>query len=127
MAELIEMVQYIGSTVKNNTSHKLEIIEKIRQPEDTHLYHEVVPLVVLSQIFGRAIKNEYLSLAVLSTAFGGAYLATRGGDKAQAKPTNVQQAKESVKVEAGSSEEERFIQNFIAEAEKESAGAAAAH
>ncbi|PPQ66640.1 hypothetical protein CVT24_006932 [Panaeolus cyanescens] len=77
------------------------------------------------QLFGRTIKNEYLSLGVLTTAFGGAFLATRGGSNAQAKPTNIQQAKESVKVEAGSSEEEKFIQNFIAEAEKE--GAAAAH
>ncbi|KAF8970370.1 hypothetical protein BDZ97DRAFT_1791040 [Flammula alnicola] len=77
------------------------------------------------QIFGRAIKNEYLALTVFGTTFGAAYLATRGGSKAQAKPTTVQQAKESVPVNASSSEEEQFILNFIKEAEKE--GASAAH
>jgi len=56
-----------------------------------------------STIFGRAIKNEYLSIGVLSTAFGAAWVATRGGSEAQKKPVTVQQAKESVKINAGSS------------------------
>ncbi|KIJ95283.1 hypothetical protein K443DRAFT_44887, partial [Laccaria amethystina LaAM-08-1] len=77
-------------------------------------------------IFGRAIKNEYLSIGVLSTAFGTAWLATRGGSEAEKKPATVQQAKERVKINAGSSEEEQFIQKFIAEAEKEGASTAAA-
>ncbi|KAF8906846.1 hypothetical protein CPB84DRAFT_1959898 [Gymnopilus junonius] len=76
------------------------------------------------QVFGKAIKNEYLALGTFATAFGGAWLATRGGSKtAQAKPQNVEQAKESVPIAASSSEEEQFILNFIKEAEKEGAGA----
>ncbi|TFK38096.1 hypothetical protein BDQ12DRAFT_683967 [Crucibulum laeve] len=77
------------------------------------------------QILGRAIKNEHLALGVLVSTFGGAYLATRGGSSdAAKKPASVQQAKASVPINAGSSEEEKFIQNFIAEAEKEGAAAA---
>ena len=60
-------------------------------------------LTLDSTIFGRAIKNEYLSIGVLSTAFGTAWLATRGGSEAEKKPATVQQAKESVKINAGSS------------------------
>lgn len=63
-----------------------------------------VLLVGNSTVFGRAIKNEYLSLGVLATAFGSAYLATRGGKtSAPAKPQTVQQAKESIPVHASSS------------------------
>ncbi|KAF8190186.1 hypothetical protein BJ912DRAFT_965943 [Pholiota molesta] len=65
------------------------------------------------QIFGRTVKNEYLALGVFGTTFSAAYLATRGGSKAQTKPTTVEQAKESVPVNAASS-----IQEFIREAEK---------
>ncbi|KAF9486224.1 hypothetical protein BDN70DRAFT_794440, partial [Pholiota conissans] len=76
------------------------------------------------QILGRTVKNEYLALGVFTTAFGGAYLATRGGSKAQTKPTTVQQAKESVPVNAGSSCDSYYlcvssILEFIKEAEKE--------
>ncbi|THH29249.1 hypothetical protein EUX98_g4947 [Antrodiella citrinella] len=74
-------------------------------------------------ILGRAIKNEYLALGTL---FGTAALAMSftGGSKepsapASGKPT-LQQVKEAVKFNAGSSEEEQFIKNFIAEAEKDS-------
>jgi hypothetical protein len=56
-----------------------------------------------SQIFGRTVKNEYLALGVFGTTFSAAYLATRGGSKAQTKPTTVEQAKESVPVNAASS------------------------
>jgi F-type H+-transporting ATPase subunit k len=58
-----------------------------------------------SVIFGRAIKNEYLALSVLTTTFGGAWLATRGGKKAEAKPVagqSVQQVKESIPINASS-------------------------
>ncbi|KDR76467.1 hypothetical protein GALMADRAFT_246833 [Galerina marginata CBS 339.88] len=78
-------------------------------------------------IFGRAIKNEYLALATFGTTFGGAWLATRGGKTAQAKPTTVNQAKESVPINASSSEEEQFILNFIKEAEKEGSSAPSGH
>ncbi len=57
-----------------------------------------------STIFGRAIKNEHLALGVFATTFGSAYLATRGGSKsAPVKPKTVQEAKESVPVNASSS------------------------
>ncbi|KAI0674439.1 hypothetical protein C8Q78DRAFT_967479, partial [Trametes maxima] len=72
-------------------------------------------------ILGRAIKNEYLALGTIFGTVGIAALAT-GGKKEPApaaKPT-LQQVKESVKVDASSREEEEFIKNFIAEAEKES-------
>jgi len=74
-------------------------------------------------ILGRAVKNEHLAMGILATAFGGAALATRGKKKETA-PVNgqsIQQLKESVPINAGSSEEEQFIKNFIAEAEKEEA------
>ncbi|KAF8056709.1 hypothetical protein FPV67DRAFT_1492632 [Lyophyllum atratum] len=74
-------------------------------------------------ILGRSIKNEHLALGILATAFGGAALAMRGGKKEQAPAKNqsIQQVKDSVPINAGSSEEEQFIKNFIAEAEKEEA------
>ena len=55
-----------------------------------------------SPIFGRAVRNEHLTLIIYSTVFGGIYLATRGGAKT-VKPTTVQQAKESVLLKADSS------------------------
>ncbi|KAF8229792.1 hypothetical protein L208DRAFT_1401516 [Tricholoma matsutake] len=73
-------------------------------------------------ILGRTIKNEYLSLGVLTSAIGGAWLATRGEKKAGARPIagqSVQQVKESIPLNASSSEEEEFIKHFISEAEKE--------
>ncbi|KAH9477421.1 ATP synthase subunit K, mitochondrial [Psilocybe cubensis] len=79
-------------------------------------------------ILGRSIKNEYLALGTFGITFGSAYLATRGGSKtAQAKPVTVEQAKQTVPINAGSSEEEQFILNFIKEAEKEGAGSASSH
>lgn len=75
-------------------------------------------------IFGRAIKNEYISLGVLTTTFGGAWLATRGKkSSAMHAGQSVQQAKESVPINASSSDEEEFIKTFIKEAEKEDAHA----
>ncbi|KAF5318646.1 hypothetical protein D9619_010939 [Psilocybe cf. subviscida] len=74
------------------------------------------------QVLGRTVKNEYLALSVFGVTFGSAYLATRGGKTAQAKPTTVQEAKETVPIKAASS-----ILNFIKEAEKGESGASAAH
>ncbi|GLB39291.1 putative protein of unknown function (DUF2611) [Lyophyllum shimeji] len=74
-------------------------------------------------IMGRAVKNEHLALGILTTVFGGAALAMRSKKK-ETPPANgqsIQQLKESVPINAGSSEEEQFIKNFIAEAEKEEA------
>lgn len=56
-----------------------------------------------SQVLGRTVKNEYLALSVFGVTFGSAYLATRGGKTAQAKPTTVQEAKETVPIKAASS------------------------
>ncbi|KAG5641388.1 hypothetical protein DXG03_005355 [Asterophora parasitica] len=70
-------------------------------------------------ILGRAIKNEHLALGILTTVFGGATLATRGGKKeVPIAGQPIEKVKESVPINAGSSEEEQFIKNFIAEAEK---------
>ncbi|KAG6873696.1 hypothetical protein C0995_012158 [Termitomyces sp. Mi166 len=70
-------------------------------------------------IFGRAIKNEYIALGVLTTVFGGASIAMRGGKKENTAGQSLQKARDSIPLNAGSSEEEQFIRNFIAEAEKE--------
>jgi len=71
-------------------------------------------------ILGRAIKNEHLALAVLASTFGGAWLSTRGGKSQQAPIAgqSIQAVKESVPINASSSDEEQFIKDFIAEAEK---------
>ncbi|OSD08164.1 hypothetical protein PYCCODRAFT_1463393 [Trametes coccinea BRFM310] len=65
-------------------------------------------------ILGRAIKNEYLALGTIFGAVGLTMLAT-GGKKEAPAPKTLEQAKETVKVNASSN-----IKNFIAEAEKES-------
>ncbi|GAW09973.1 hypothetical protein F5879DRAFT_714418 [Lentinula edodes] len=76
-------------------------------------------------ILGRAIKNEYITLGVLGSVFGGAFLATRGGSKQDTKaatPSIIEKVKEAVPLNAGSSEEEELmnsIRKYIAEAEKE--------
>ncbi|KAK7683138.1 hypothetical protein QCA50_013811 [Cerrena zonata] len=71
------------------------------------------------QIFGRAIKNEYLALGTLLTTVGVA-LSASGGKKdthvpasGSGKPT-LEQVKDTVKYTASSSEEEEFIKKFIA-------------
>ncbi|KAH6906164.1 hypothetical protein BKA70DRAFT_1290889 [Coprinopsis sp. MPI-PUGE-AT-0042] len=76
------------------------------------------------QVLGRAIKNEYLALGTFATTFGAAFLATRGGDKKPA-PATPQQAKAAVPINASSKDEEDFIKNFILEADKDGAAAAA--
>ncbi|PAV20335.1 deoxyribose-phosphate aldolase [Pyrrhoderma noxium] len=75
------------------------------------------------QVFGRAIKNEYLSLGTIITAAVVAYGSMSGGKK-EAAPSGsslketIEKAKETIPLGAGSSEEEQFIKNFIAEEEK---------
>ncbi|OJT02802.1 hypothetical protein TRAPUB_6658 [Trametes pubescens] len=96
-----------------------EVGEKRRASGHDHLI-----LAMSYVILGRAIKNEYLALGTIFGTVGATLLAT-GGKKEPApaaKPT-LQQIKETVKVNASSSEEEDLmnsIKNFIAEAEKES-------
>ncbi|KAI0777298.1 hypothetical protein BD413DRAFT_467344, partial [Trametes elegans] len=71
-------------------------------------------------ILGRAIKNEYLALGTIFGTVGLTLLATGGKKEASAAKPTLEQVKQSVKVDASSREEEEFIKNFIAEAEKES-------
>jgi hypothetical protein len=53
-------------------------------------------------ILGRAVKNEYLALATFGTLGAIVALSTGGSKTAKAAPTTLQQAKEAVKVTAGS-------------------------
>ncbi|CDO73692.1 hypothetical protein BN946_scf185015.g20 [Trametes cinnabarina] len=74
-------------------------------------------------ILGRAIKNEYLALGTILGTVGLTMLATGGKKDAAPKPETLEQAKETVKINASSKEEEELmnsIKKFIAEAEKES-------
>ncbi|KAJ7057757.1 hypothetical protein C8F01DRAFT_1150981 [Mycena amicta] len=71
-------------------------------------------------IFGRAIPKQYLSMGTLATIAGVAVYSRSGKSTA---PKSVDEAKQSVPLNAGSKEEEEFIRQFIAEAEKETAGA----
>jgi len=64
-------------------------------------------------ILGRRIANEWLALGTFATVGTLAVYSTSGGSKA---PAN---AKPEPPVTGSSKEEEDFIKNFIAEAEKE--------
>ncbi|KAH8089739.1 hypothetical protein HD553DRAFT_304683 [Filobasidium floriforme] len=69
-------------------------------------------------IAGRAIKNEYLALGtILSTA--AIAMASSGGSKEAPAPVAEQK-----NIETGSKEEEDFIKQFVAEAEKDAKPAA---
>ncbi|KAL2796457.1 hypothetical protein BJX66DRAFT_299707 [Aspergillus keveii] len=55
-------------------------------------------------IAGRQIGSHHLALGILSSLFGGVYLATRGGS--QPKPA-------APPIKAESKDEETFIQDFL--------------
>ncbi|KAL4803969.1 hypothetical protein BDV18DRAFT_143591 [Aspergillus unguis] len=61
-------------------------------------------MVVYYNIAGRQIGSHHLSLGILSSLFGGVYLATRGGSPA--KPA-------APPIKAESKDEENFIQDFL--------------
>ncbi|RYP13134.1 hypothetical protein DL767_010893 [Monosporascus sp. MG133] len=67
-------------------------------------------MVQMYTVFGRQVGSHYLAIGVLSTLFAGSYMALSGGKKpaTQAPPIN-----------ASSSDEADFIQNFLKEADKE--------
>ncbi|RYO84154.1 hypothetical protein DL766_009751 [Monosporascus sp. MC13-8B] len=68
-------------------------------------------MVQMYTVFGRQVGSHYLAIGVLSTLFAGSYLAIGGGKKrpaTQAPPIN-----------ASSSDEADFIQNFLKEADKD--------
>ncbi|CBF79199.1 hypothetical protein BDV10DRAFT_189840 [Aspergillus recurvatus] len=62
-------------------------------------------MVVYYNIAGRQIGSHHLSLGILSSLFGGIYLATRGGGAAK-KPA-------APPIQASSKDEEVFIQDFL--------------
>ncbi|GAB7345120.1 hypothetical protein MBLNU457_3516t1 [Dothideomycetes sp. NU457] len=70
-------------------------------------------MVVKYDIMGRKVGSHYLAIGVLSTLFGGIYYATSGSS---AKATD-----SGAKITAGSKAEENFIQDFLKEADKNSA------
>ncbi|KAJ7749303.1 hypothetical protein DFH07DRAFT_829192 [Mycena maculata] len=76
-------------------------------------------------IFGRAVPKQYLSMATLGS-IAGVFAYSRSGSAAA--PKTVDEAKKSVPINAGSSEEEALmdsIRKFIADAEKEDNATAA--
>ncbi|KIV89583.1 hypothetical protein B0A52_07005 [Exophiala mesophila] len=67
-------------------------------------------MVAMYTIAGRQIGSHYLAMATLATTFGVPYLLTRGGSsKAAATPP----------INAGSKDEEKFIQEFLQQVEQE--------
>ncbi|KAL4918650.1 hypothetical protein BDW62DRAFT_180699 [Aspergillus aurantiobrunneus] len=62
-------------------------------------------MVVYYQIAGKQVGSHHLALGILSSLFGGVYLATRGGG-AQKKPA-------APPIQASSKDEETFIQDFL--------------
>ncbi|ETS64241.1 hypothetical protein PaG_01484 [Moesziomyces aphidis] len=71
-------------------------------------------------IAGRKILNEHIALAVLGT-YGAIAVSQMGGSK-QATPSASPDAKAANQppINASSSDEEAFIKQFLADAEKES-------
>ncbi|TCD61816.1 hypothetical protein EIP91_007861 [Steccherinum ochraceum] len=103
-----------GSPAELTTAHDVHI-----------LLHTTLTMSYV--ILGRAIKNEYLALGTLFATAAIAISSTGGSKKEAPAPgagkSTLEQVKNSVKFNAGSSEEEQLfdsIKNFIAEAEKES-------
>ncbi|KAI2618768.1 hypothetical protein GGR54DRAFT_640309 [Hypoxylon sp. NC1633] len=70
-------------------------------------------MVQMYTVFGRQIGSHYLAMGVLGAMFGGTWLSLRGGNKkpAQTPPIN-----------ASSSDEADFIQNFLKQADEEQKG-----
>ncbi|KAG8735451.1 hypothetical protein FRC11_003262 [Ceratobasidium sp. 423] len=69
-------------------------------------------------IAGRRVANEYLALGTLFTTGAIAWGASRGGSKKKPEPENLVDKVKSA-LGAGESDEEAFIKQFIADAEKE--------
>ncbi|KIR30964.1 hypothetical protein I307_00777 [Cryptococcus deuterogattii 99/473] len=68
-------------------------------------------------IAGRAIKNEYLALGTIISTIGIAVASTGGSDKAAASSTPVPVSDDKT-ITGETPEEEDFIRQFVAEAEK---------
>ncbi|OKL62504.1 hypothetical protein UA08_02759 [Talaromyces atroroseus] len=67
-------------------------------------------MVAYFNIAGRQVGSHQIAMGVLGSLFGGVYLATRGGGKKKdvTPPIN-----------AGSKDEEKFIQDFLKSVEGE--------
>ncbi|KAH8690861.1 hypothetical protein BGW36DRAFT_306472 [Talaromyces proteolyticus] len=67
-------------------------------------------MVVYYELAGRKVGSHVLSMGVLGALFAGSWLATRGGsDKKELGPP----------INAGSKDEEKFIQDFLKSVEGE--------
>ncbi|KAI1502418.1 hypothetical protein F5X99DRAFT_408150 [Biscogniauxia marginata] len=67
-------------------------------------------MVATYTIFGRQIGSHYLAMGILTTLFGGGYLALRRPSK---KPNQLPP------INASSSDEADFIQNFLKQADED--------
>ncbi|KAF8540422.1 hypothetical protein BDD12DRAFT_698912, partial [Trichophaea hybrida] len=65
-------------------------------------------MVAQFTVFGRQVGSHVLAMLTLGTTFAGSYLALSGGEKPTSPP-----------IQASSTDEEKFIRDFIAKAEKE--------
>ncbi|KAI5922564.1 hypothetical protein F4810DRAFT_673038 [Camillea tinctor] len=68
-------------------------------------------MVATYTIFGRQVGSHHLAMGVLAALIGGSYAGLSGGSK---KPT------QTPPINASSSEEADFIQNFLKQADEES-------
>ncbi|KAI1098297.1 hypothetical protein F4804DRAFT_338352 [Jackrogersella minutella] len=66
--------------------------------------------VQMYTIFGRQVGSHYLAMGVLATLFSGSYLALRGPSK---------KATQTPPINASSSDEADFIQNFLKQADED--------
>ncbi|KAF9517846.1 hypothetical protein BS47DRAFT_1483046 [Hydnum rufescens UP504] len=73
------------------------------------------------RIAGRLIKNEYLAIGVLTSTAAIAYASLGGGSKKAVATDKAGSIVDSVKGTFKSDDEEAFVREFIAKAEKEEA------
>ncbi|KAL7420370.1 hypothetical protein Q5752_005340 [Cryptotrichosporon argae] len=69
-------------------------------------------------IAGRVIKNEYIAIGTILSTIGIAVASSSGGDKKATSSAPVPIANDT-SISAGTSEEDAFIRQFVAEAEKD--------
>ncbi|ORY58161.1 uncharacterized protein BCR38DRAFT_489638 [Pseudomassariella vexata] len=68
-------------------------------------------MVQMYTVLGRQVGSHYLAMGVLSTLFGGTFLALSGPSKKTATQTPP--------INASSSDEENFIKKFLDQADKD--------
>jgi len=67
-------------------------------------------MVAMYNVAGRQVGSHWLAIATLATTFGVPYILTRGGGSKQST---------SPPINAGSKDEEKFIQEFLQQIEQE--------